>query len=159
MLVADRDQHLQVHVVAFRIDHAQLIEVLGEALDQAGRESRLAAAGRTRHQHVVAIRRQPYRRAVEPRAERDVPAREPRIDRLEIVRDQFVDQLDHAFTRRARRHECRHRLDRIDRVRDCDRTLGEAHEGMIVLRVAYRDQLRAATCRGCAARASCRTLC
>src|SRR6185437_12083056 len=110
---AYRDQHLQIDIVAFRIDHAHLVEMLGEALEEAARQSRLAAAGRTRYQQVVAIRRQPYRRAVEPRAERDMAARKPHIDGSEVVRDQLVDQLDHALTSGSRRHEGRDGLDLI----------------------------------------------
>jgi hypothetical protein len=115
--------------------------VLGQALDETGRERRFAAARRARHQNVNAIGRQPYRRAVEPCAERDVPAREPRIDRPEVVRDQLVDQLDHAVARYTGRHERRSGPDRIDRIRHRDRTFGEAHERMVVLRIADSDHL------------------
>jgi len=67
--VTDRDQHREIHIVAFRIDHAHLIQMLGEAFDEAGRERRLAAAGRPRDKHVDAIGRQPHGRAVEPHPE------------------------------------------------------------------------------------------
>src|SRR5690349_10184359 len=36
--VANGDQHLQVHIIAFRIDYTDLIEMFGEALDETGGE-------------------------------------------------------------------------------------------------------------------------
>ena len=60
---------------------------------------------------------------------------------LEIVGDQFIDELGYTVTVGAACHELDGVLERGDRVRYCDSTLAVPEKGVVVFRITDSNRL------------------
>jgi hypothetical protein len=141
VLVADRGEALEAHVVALGIEDADLVVARDEPLDHRRGKARLAAARGPGDEQAASVRGYPDRPAVGTSAERDGRPARARLNVLEIVRDQRVDQLHHPCIGLAGGDESGNVLDRGDGIRHGHRTLGQVKKRMVVLRVAYADHL------------------
>ena len=102
-VAAEHDRAGERLVVALRIDDAELVALLAQPLEQAGRQGRLAAARLARDEQAHAGGAQHARRAVGRVAEQHAAA--PRRPRAQVVGEHRVDQ----FRRRRRRGRARAR--------------------------------------------------
>ena len=134
---ADADDAIEAFVIPFRIDDAHLVSGAHDPLEKTSRRGRLAAPGRTRHQHAAAGRRNVHFGPVAPHPEQQ---RVPRNhDRAQIVVHHQLDQFFHSLAARAAGDEVGALLQRVERVGHRHAALAGSQHRMIVFRVADRD--------------------
>src|SRR5262245_28244326 len=135
-VVAQDHRAFEGRVIAFRVNYAELIAPLSQALEKAAGQSRFPDAGRSRDQKVDAVGLQSDLFAVFAHAEQYAVALKSGLDLAQVVAEQRLAKLDHAIAVVAPRHPIGLLFDRRQRVGHRHRTFAEAEKSVVVFGVA-----------------------
>jgi hypothetical protein len=136
LLVAEHDRVLEGGVVALRVDQAELVPLLGQTLDEARGQRRLAAARGAGQEQPAAVRVHGHGRVAGIVAELDLGACEPRRQLLQVRRQHLLDQLDDTVAAGAGRDPVGALLEHRQGVFDRDADLAFGQQRVVVLGVA-----------------------
>ena len=134
--IAQADGLFQIGIIAFRIQNAELIAMVQQALHHARRQRRFAAMGRSCQQHVDTVWLEKQFLPVFAHAKRNVMAIEPRFHLPKVGGDEPFHQLRDARAMIVLCSPIGALFNHRQRIRDGERAFTQLHEGMIILRIA-----------------------
>ena len=134
--IAQADGLFQIGIIAFRIQYAELIAMVQQALHHARRQRRFAAMGRSCQQHVDTVWLETQFLLVFAHAKRNFLAFEPRFHLPKVGGDKPFRQLRDARAMIVLCNPVGALFHHRQGIRDGERAFTQLHEGMVVLRIA-----------------------